>query len=75
MHKNSKRKKLLCNNTDAIPESTLQLVQIFTDLGSPIVFHYIQSSFHLPVLYATQSATPQLLQEYYNTRNQLTAGL
>jgi hypothetical protein len=75
VHRNVLRMKLLCINNDAIPESMLQLVQIFTDLGSPIVLHYIQSSLYLSVLYTTQSATPQFLQKYYNARNQLTAGL
>jgi len=51
------------------------MTQILTDLGTSIVVHDIQRSFHPPVLYTTQSASPQLLQQYYNTGDQFTAGL
>jgi len=53
----------------------LQLIQIMTDLGTPIEVHDIQCSFQLPIPHTTQSASPQLLQQYYNAGDQFTAGL
>jgi hypothetical protein len=51
------------------------MMQIFTDLGTPIVVHDIQRSFHPPIPHTTQSASPELLQQYHDTVDQFTAGL